>query len=202
MSKKLASVLVVALTTVPLIVSGGVVTGLEAGMAVPDWLTTFDYPMMFFPLAKMQADTGVYVEHFHRLWGLLVGLSVIILVVPLALLPILQSQVESLIKAVPGFVDWVATTLLPWIHGQLPPVKLLTMKKHWGSCSPSGSIVLNPHLVKAPRNCIDYVILHELCHLKEHNHSPQFWRLMDRVLPNWQKVKRELDDKAEILLND
>ena len=89
----------------------------------------------------------------------------------------------------------------PWIRGQLPPVKLLTMKKHWGSCSPSGSIVLNPHLVKAPRNCTDYVILHELCHLKEHNHSPQFWRLMDRVMPSWRKLKQELDDRAEILLN-
>ncbi|MHC5025112.1 MAG: COX15/CtaA family protein [Planctomycetota bacterium] len=74
---------VVALTTLPLLISGGVVTGLEAGLAVPDWLTTFEYPMMFYPMVKMQADTGVYVEHFHRLWGLLVGLSVIALVVHL-----------------------------------------------------------------------------------------------------------------------
>jgi cytochrome c oxidase assembly protein subunit 15 len=76
---------IVAVTTMPLLISGGIVTGLEAGMAVPDWLTTFDYPMMFFPMVKMQADTGVYAEHFHRLWGLLVGLSVITLVVHLFL---------------------------------------------------------------------------------------------------------------------
>jgi len=61
---------------------------------------------------------------------------------------------------------------------------------------------LNPHLVKAARNCIDLVILNELCHLKEHNHSPQFWKIMDRVTPNWREVKRELDERAEILLND
>jgi len=73
--------LIVAVTTLPLLVSGGVVTGLEAGMAVPDWLTTFDYPMMFYPMVKMQADTHIYAEHFHRLWGLLVGLSVIALAV-------------------------------------------------------------------------------------------------------------------------
>ena len=75
--------LIVAAATFPLLISGGIVTGLEAGMAVPDWLTTFDYPMMFYPLTKMQADPGVYAEHFHRLWGLLVGLSVIILAVHL-----------------------------------------------------------------------------------------------------------------------
>lgn len=73
--------MVVAVTTLPLLISGGIVTGLEAGMAVPDWLTTFDYPMMFYPMVKMQEDTGVYAEHFHRLWGLLVGLSVVALVI-------------------------------------------------------------------------------------------------------------------------
>ncbi|MEM7228516.1 MAG: hypothetical protein AAF432_06845 [Planctomycetota bacterium] len=73
--------LLVALTTLPLLISGGIVTGLEEGMAVPDWLTTYRYPMMFYPMSMMQEDAGVYVEHFHRLWGLLVGLSVIMLLV-------------------------------------------------------------------------------------------------------------------------
>lgn len=72
--------LVVALTTLVLLKAGGVVTGMGAGLAVPDWLTTFDYPMMFYPMTAMQEDSGVFVEHFHRLWGLLVGLCVIVLV--------------------------------------------------------------------------------------------------------------------------
>jgi predicted metal-dependent hydrolase len=91
---------------------------------------------------------------------------------------------------------------IPWVKkSRLPAIKLMEMKKHWGSCSPSGSIVLNPHLVKAPRACIDYVICHELCHLKEHNHSKRYWSLMDRFYPNWPKAKRRLDDMAEVLLN-
>ncbi|WP_211453169.1 RhuM family protein [Collimonas antrihumi] len=61
--------------------------------------------------------------------------------------------------------------------------------------------VLNPQLVKAPRLCIDYVIFHELCHLKEHNHSPQYYRLLQRVLPDWEQRKMELDRLAEMLLN-
>ena len=72
---------VLALATLPLLVTGGIVTGLEAGLAVPDWLTSFDYPMVLYPMAKMQADPGVYAEHFHRLWGLLVGLIMIMMVI-------------------------------------------------------------------------------------------------------------------------
>jgi len=88
-----------------------------------------------------------------------------------------------------------------WLKGHLPPIKLLTMKKQWGSCSPQGNILLNPHLVKAPRECIDYVILHELCHLKEHNHSPEFYRLLNQQMPEWKLVKAKLDGMAELLLN-
>lgn len=63
----------------------------------------------------------------------------------------------------------------------------------WGSCSASGKITLNPQLVKAPRDCIDYVILHECCHLMEHNHSERFYRLMGQVMPEWEDVKKRLD---------
>lgn len=75
------------------------------------------------------------------------------------------------------------------------------MKKQWGSCSPQGHILLNPHLVKAPRDCIDYVILHELCHLQEHNHSPKFYQLLSQLMPAWKSVKTRLDSMAELLLN-
>lgn len=75
--------LVVAGSTLLLIIAGGVVTGLEAGLAVPDWLTTFKYPMVLYPLELMKQQQGVYFEHFHRLWGLLVGLSTIVLTIHL-----------------------------------------------------------------------------------------------------------------------
>ncbi|RFD20175.1 M48 family peptidase [Komagataeibacter melaceti] len=81
-----------------------------------------------------------------------------------------------------------------------PALKLQVMQTQWGNCSPGGTVTLNPHLVKAPRDCIDYVILHELCHLKEHNHGPAFWALLERVMPDWERHKVRLDGMAEMML--
>lgn len=86
-----------------------------------------------------------------------------------------------------------------WVE-TLPPIRVLAMQTQWGSCSPLGRITLNPHLVKAPRECIDYVILHELCHIAEHNHSERFYRLMNQVMPGWEKIKVQLDNMANRLL--
>lgn len=89
---------------------------------------------------------------------------------------------------------------LQWIRAT-PAMRLQAMKVQWGSCSPSGRLTLNPHLVKAPRECIDYVLLHELCHLKEHNHSAKFYRLLDKHLPQWRQKKERLDELADRVLN-
>lgn len=88
-----------------------------------------------------------------------------------------------------------------WL-GETPPVKLLAMRVQWGSCSPSGVVMLNPNLVKAPSECIDYVILHEVCHLKVHNHSQRYYRLLTELMPDWERRKARLDGLAECLLNE
>lgn len=106
-------------------------------------------------------------------------------------------------KAIAIFNERLAA-LLPkasWVTGT-PSFRVLAMSKQWGSCSAKGTLMLNPHLVKAPKECIDYVILHELCHISEHNHSEQFWRLLTQVLPNWKAVKARLDGMAELYLNE
>jgi len=90
-----------------------------------------------------------------------------------------------------GNISWIDKT---------PPFKLIPMKKQWGSCSPDGVIHLNPWLIRAPVDCIDYVITHELCHLREHNHSKRYYELLQRHHPNWQHVKAKLDGMAELLL--
>lgn len=82
-----------------------------------------------------------------------------------------------------------------------PAWRLLAMRTQWGSCSPKGDLLLNPGLIKAPKACIEYVLAHELCHLKEHNHSERFYRLLGTALPDWERRKQELDGLAELVLN-
>ena len=76
--------------------------------------------------------------------------------------------------------------------------RLVHMAKRWGSCSWAGRILLNPELVTAPKDCIDYVVTHELCHLTERHHGPAYYQLLERVMPGWQEPKRRLDQTAEV----
>ena len=102
-----------------------------------------------------------------------------------------QAYFEKRLQIIVPSFDWLDT---------VPPMKLVRMERQWGSCSPSGSINLNPALIRAPRHCIDYVLTHELCHLQEHNHSKRFYALLQRYYPNRIETKKELDRLAELLL--
>lgn len=67
------------------------------------------------------------------------------------------------------------------------------LKKRWGSCATNGNILLNTELIKASKICIEYVIIHELCHLIHPNHSKYFYELLSELLPNWQNIKHKLE---------
>ena len=73
-----------------------------------------------------------------------------------------------------------------------PQLEIRSMTRSWGSCSPSGRLTLNIDLIRAPRACIDYVILHEICHLVHPNHSRDFYKLLSTVMPDWQSRKMRL----------
>ena len=78
--------------------------------------------------------------------------------------------------------------------GMVPKgLMLRDMKRRWGSCTKAGRILLNPDLIRTPSRCIDYVIIHELCHLKIMRHDEKFFRLLARFLPDWQERKARLD---------
>ncbi len=67
------------------------------------------------------------------------------------------------------------------------------MQSRWGSLSQAGSMTLNANLVRAPRACIEYVVTHELCHLRHRDHNAGFFKLLGRVMPDWEQRKRRLE---------
>lgn len=72
-------------------------------------------------------------------------------------------------------------------------VSIRKMDKRWGYCTKDGNIYLNPRLICAPRCCIEYVITHEMCHLVHKNHSKEFYALLSKEMPHWEKWKNKLE---------
>ena len=107
-----------------------------------------------------------------------------------------QAQVEAWLRrqAQRHFHERVAALLPRFKPLALPEPELAVraMKSRWGSCTGKGKITLNLHLMRAPKPCVDYVVVHELCHLVEHNHGKGFYALMDRVMPDWRKRREQL----------
>jgi predicted metal-dependent hydrolase len=75
-----------------------------------------------------------------------------------------------------------------------PELCIKTMRTRWGSCSTAGRIHLNLKLMQVPKRYIDYIIVHELCHLVEHNHSPRFYALLDRMMPDWRERRQQINE--------
>lgn len=71
-------------------------------------------------------------------------------------------------------------------------VSIKNTKRLWGSCSRKGNLNFSYTLLFLPRELADYVVVHELCHLKEHNHGPSFWALVAKALPDFNIRRREL----------
>ena len=74
-----------------------------------------------------------------------------------------------------------------------PQFYLRRMSKRWGSCTSKGVIFLNPELIKLPSHCIEYAIIHELCHLKFPNHSKEYYFFLDTVMPDWKICEKDLE---------
>ncbi|AEO99504.1 M48 family metallopeptidase [Heyndrickxia coagulans] len=78
-----------------------------------------------------------------------------------------------------------------------PNIDLRSMKARWGSAlTEKNTILLNTDLIKAPKYCIDYVVLHELIHFKYNDHSDNFYKMLYSLMPDWEKRKAILDEEV------
>jgi predicted metal-dependent hydrolase len=78
-------------------------------------------------------------------------------------------------------------------------VGIKSFKSRWGSCSVKGGICFNWKIIIAPNRIVDYVVVHELCHMKQHNHAPAFWKCVERVIPDYLECKEWLKVNCRLL---
>jgi predicted metal-dependent hydrolase len=85
-------------------------------------------------------------------------------------------------------------------HGLVPSaIRIKAQRRLWGSCTAAGVINLNWRLILAPPEVLEYVVVHELCHLRERHHQPPFWRLVAEVLPDYGRWRRWLKENGHLL---
>jgi len=91
------------------------------------------------------------------------------------------------------FKNQLKETAKKFHYDFIPNLIIRKMNKRWGSYLQSKKIILNPELIKASKDCIDYVITHELCHMTYKKHDKKFFKLMDSKIPHWEKLKEKLE---------
>ena len=87
----------------------------------------------------------------------------------------------------------------PLLGVQASGIRIKDQKTRWGSCSSKGNINLNWRLILAPKEVMYYVIIHELCHLREMNHSQAFWKLVESICPDYRDHRQWLKDHGDQL---
>lgn len=85
--------------------------------------------------------------------------------------------------------------LLNKYHIKKPELAIRTMTGRWGSCTPAkNKIIINKNLIYPPHKCLEYVVLHELSHLVEANHSKKFYAIIEEIMPDWKDRKKTLNE--------
>jgi hypothetical protein len=96
---------------------------------------------------------------------------------------------QELKKAIPQALDKCTR-----IVGRNPKSVNVRKMKNWGNCKQDGRITLNLNLAKKDKECLEYVMIHELCHLIEFNHGKNFKKLMGKFCPDWKEIKKRLNE--------
>jgi len=103
-------------------------------------------------------------------------------------------------RAVRELVAMLIDEEAPAIGVEPARVQIRDQRSRWGSCSTRGTLSFNWRLVLAPFDVLDYVVVHELCHLREPNHSSRFWKLVEQRRPDWRAQRDWLHEHGPELL--
>lgn len=108
----------------------------------------------------------------------------------------LRGLAKEAVEYIPGRVSFYAE-MIGVSYGR---ITIRNQRSRWGSCSGAGNLNFNCLLMLTPPDIIDYVVVHELCHRLEMNHSPYFWAEVERVLPDYKKRRKWLKDNGEKIM--
>ena len=108
----------------------------------------------------------------------------------------LQALAQKAMAVIPERVTYFASRM--GIH--YGRITIRSQHTRWGSCSSKGNLNFNCLLMLCPAEVLDYVVVHELCHRKEMNHSPAFWAEVEKILPGYPQQKKWLKDNGSALI--
>ncbi len=110
----------------------------------------------------------------------------------------IEQLIEQAKMVIPARVEYYA----PLVGVDYGRITIRNQKTRWGSCSSKGNLNFNIALMRAPLEVLDYVVVHELCHRKEMNHSPRFWSEVEKVLPDYKEQKKWLNTNGPRLMKE
>lgn len=111
-----------------------------------------------------------------------------------------EEEFQTLVRRALEVIPQVVARFAPVVGVTYGGITIRNQRTRWGSCSTKGNLNFNCLLLRVPQDVLEYVVVHELCHRKEMNHSPKFWAEVERVLPNYAESKRWLKENGSGLI--
>lgn len=115
--------------------------------------------------------------------------------------PLTNADIEALADKALEYIPHRVAYFAPIVGVEYGRITIRNQRTRWGSCSGKKNLNFNCLLMMTPEDVIDYVVVHELCHLKEMNHSPSFWAEVERVLPYYKKSRLWLKRNGGVLID-
>lgn len=114
--------------------------------------------------------------------------------------PLTREQLQTLAEEALAFIPDRAAYYAPLVGVSYGRITIRAQRSRWGSCSSKGNLNFNCLLMLVPAHVLDYVVVHELCHLRELNHSPRFWAEVERILPDYKVSRTWLKEHGDSLI--
>ncbi len=116
------------------------------------------------------------------------------------IVPMTEAEVRELAERATQLIPERVKHFAPLVGVTYGRITIRNQKSRWGSCSAKGNLNFNVGLLLAPPEVLDYVVVHELCHRKEMNHSPKFWAEVSKLIPDYKLHEKWLKDNGRAII--